>query len=115
MSKKKRPGNSSPLVYSTDPNFRVEEDAENEELLSPGEQVLRIWLETRHRGGKTATVVRGFRGPVEELEKLAKALKNNCGTGGSAKDGEMIIQGDHRDKVLQYLLKNGYVQTKKAG
>lgn len=118
MSKKnksKQFNSSSPLVYSTDPNFKLGGDEKSNEPLMPSQQVLRIWLETKHRGGKAATVVTGFSGTDDELEKLGKQLKNYCGTGGSAKDGELIIQGDQRDKVLQWLLKNGYAKTKKAG
>ena len=84
-----------------------------QETLSPKEQKLRIRLETKHRGGKTASLIEGFTGKEEDLEELGKKLKNFCGTGGSAKDGEIIIQGDQSDKVLQWLLKNGYEKTKK--
>lgn len=118
MSKKNKSNQlnySSPLVYSTDPNFKPGGAGNNTEPVLPAQQVLRIWLETKHRGGKAATVITGFSGPEEELEKLGKQLKNYCGTGGSAKDGELIIQGDQRDKVLQWLLRNGYSKTKKAG
>lgn len=112
MSKNKNFGG---LVYSTDPNFKIEEDATNIETIKPSEQKLKIWLETKHRGGKTASVISGFIGTNDDLEALGKNLKNTCGTGGSAKDGEIIIQGDHREKILQWLLKNGYKQSKKAG
>jgi translation initiation factor 1 len=74
-----------------------------------------VKLETKHRAGKTVTLVDGFVGTDEDAEKLGKQLKNQCGTGGSVKDGEIIVQGDHREKVLQFLLKNGYSKTKKAG
>jgi len=73
----------------------------------------KIKLETKHRAGKAVTLVTGFTGTEDDLEKLGKTLKNFCGTGGSAKDAEIIVQGDQRDKVLQWLLKNGYTQTKK--
>lgn len=105
----------SGLVFSTDPNFKIEDTTENIETLLPNQQKLRIWLETKHRGGKTASVISGFIGKDEDLQTLSKNLKTACGTGGTAKDGEIIIQGDHREKILQWLVKNGYTQTKKAG
>ncbi len=71
-------------------------------------QLLRVRLDTRHRGGKIVTLVEGFSGPDADLEKLGKQLKNHCGVGGSAKDGQIILQGDHRAKTLQWLQKNGY-------
>lgn len=103
------------LVYSTDPNFKLDSDETPQETLAPAQQVLRIKLETKHRAGKTVTAIYGFIGTEENLEKLGKQLKNHCGTGGSAKDGEIIIQGDHRDKILQWLLKNGFSKTKRMG
>jgi translation initiation factor 1 len=114
MSKKNKPDQLG-FVYSTDPNFRFEEEAGfNRETLQPAEQKLKIRLETKHRGGKTVTLVDGFVGTQEDAEKLGKALKNACGTGGSVKDGEILVQGDQRDKVMQWLLKNGYVKAKKV-
>jgi translation initiation factor 1 len=100
------------LVYSTG----ALPEAGNEELtpVDPRDQNLRVWLEKNHRGGKTVTVVKGFEGSDEELNDLSKLLKNKCGTGGSAKEGEIIIQGDHRDKVVQILIEKGF-PTKKAG
>jgi translation initiation factor 1 len=113
MSKKNK-NDKYGFVYSTDPNFRFEEDPQKvHETLFPKEQKLKVRLETKHRGGKTVTLIEGFIGKEEDLEELGKKLKNFCGTGGSAKDGEIIIQGDQRDKVLQWLLKNGYEKTKK--
>ena len=115
MSKKKKPDNKG-FVFSTDPNFRFDdEEREEQETLPPAQQNLRVKLETKHRAGKTVTLVDGFVGTDEDAEKLGKQLKNQCGTGGSVKDGEIIVQGDHREKVLQFLLKNGYIKTKKAG
>jgi translation initiation factor 1 len=109
MAKK---NNSSPFVYSTDPNNLPKIEEEVVETLAPAEQLLRIILETKHRAGKTVTIVYGFEGKEEDLESLGKSLKNHCGTGGSVKDGEIIIQGDHRQKVLQYLQKTGYKKAK---
>lgn len=113
MSKKNKPDNRG-FVFSTDPNFQFEEERMEEETLSANQQKLRIRLETKHRGGKTVSLITGFIGKEVDLEELGKKLKSFCGTGGSAKDGEIIVQGDHRDKILQWLLKSGYSQSKKA-
>jgi translation initiation factor 1 len=102
------------FVYSTDPNFKFEQEEQQvEETLPPKEQKLKIRFETKHRGGKNVTVVQGFIGKENDLEELGKRLKNFCGTGGSVKDGEIIIQGDQRDKVMQWLAKNDFDKTKK--
>jgi len=112
MSKKNK-GDKHGFVFSTDPNFRYEGDEQAPaETLPPAKQKLRLRLETKQRGGKAVTVVYGFIGKEEDLETLGKNLKNYCGTGGSVKDGEVIIQGDHREKVRGWLLKNRYSQTK---
>lgn len=104
------------LVYSTDPNFKMpSEDSDAAATLPASQQRLRIWFETKHRGGKAVTIVAGYEGSLTDLEALGKNLKQACGTGGTVKEGEVLIQGDHREKVLQWLLKNGYSQTKKAG
>ena len=100
------------FVYSTDPNFSFQPADETVETLVPAQQKLRIRLETKHRAGKAVTLITGFIGKEEDLEKLGKQLKNFCGTGGSAKDAEIIIQGDQRLKVLPWLVKNGYTQSK---
>lgn len=112
MSKKKP--DAKGFVYSTDPNFNFEEEKESIETLKPSQQKLKITLDTRHRAGKAVTLIAGFIGKDEDLESLGKKLKTFCGTGGSTKDGEIIIQGDHRDKISQYLKSNGYVQVKKV-
>jgi translation initiation factor 1 len=103
---------SIPLVYSTNPDYMVPNEAEEKITLAPAEQLLRVILETKHRAGKTVTIVYGFEGADTDLEALGKALKNFCGTGGSVKDGEIIIQGDHRQKVFQYLKQKGYNKAK---
>lgn len=103
------------FVFSTNPDFRFENEPEQPDTLPPAQQKLRLQLETKHRGGKTASIVKGFVGTDGDLETLSKKLKSFCGTGGSAKDGEIIIQGDHRDKMLQWFLKNGYKDVKKSG
>lgn len=112
MSKKNKPDNRG-FVYSTDPNFRFEQENESQETLKPAQQKLRVRLDTKHRAGKAVTLITGFIGTAEDLETLGKQLKNFCGTGGSAKDGEIIVQGDQREKVMQFLVKNGYSGSKK--
>ena len=113
MSKKNKPDTRG-FVFSTDPNFRFEEEQPlAQAIVAPPQQPLKIRLETKHRGGKTVSLVLGFIGTEEDLEELGKKLKNYCGTGGSAKDGEIIIQGDQRDKILAWLLKNNYKLARK--
>ncbi|MEZ5014010.1 MAG: translation initiation factor [Chitinophagales bacterium] len=97
------------VVYSTDPDFTYRDSGNNEqETLTPAQQELRIWLEKNHRGGKEASVIRNFVGTQADMEALCKLLKTKCGTGGSAKDGEIIIQGDQRKKIAEILQKEGY-------
>jgi len=110
---KKKP-NTIGFVYSTDPNFKLQVEQEiEEETLLPNQQKLKIRLETKHRAGKAVSIILGFIGTQLDKEEMVKKLKNHCGTGGSAKDGEMLIQGDQREKMVQWLLKNGYTQSKK--
>lgn len=103
------------MVYSTDPDFKFE-TARTEEpaTLPPAQQDLRVWLDRRQRGGKVVTLVRGFVGCDADLQSLARTLKTRCGVGGAAKEGEIIIQGDHRDRVVDLLTRSGY-RCKKAG
>lgn len=103
-------------VYSTDPNFdyQYQDDTEGVEDLPKAQQKLRVHLE-RLKGNKEATIVKGFIGTTETLETLGKLLKTKCGVGGTVKDGEIQIQGNQRDKVVQLLVAEGYSQTKKAG
>lgn len=112
MSKKNKPDTRG-FVYSTDPNFSFEEEQSNDVTLPSVQQKLKIRLDTKHRAGKAVTLVTGFSGTDEDLQDLGKKLKSFCGTGGSAKDGEIIVQGDQREKVLQWLIKNGYKLAKK--
>jgi translation initiation factor 1 len=98
----------SGLVYSTDPNFKIEEEITDVETLSPSKQKLKIKLDTKHRAGKAVTLITGFIGKQTDAEDLGKKLKSFCGTGGSVKDGQIIVQGDNREKIKQWLNKNGY-------
>ncbi len=104
------------IVYSTNPDFEpnLDNDTEGVEDLPKNQQKLRIHLD-RLKGNKEATVVAGFVGTEGSLEALGKLLKTKCGVGGTVKEGEILIQGSHRDKVLQILIAEGFTQTKKAG
>ena len=107
--------NSSGIVYSTNPDFRPEEELTEKEIsLQPFKQKIRVKLETKHRAGKAVTVIDGFLGNEDEKIELGKKLKTYCGTGGSVKDGEIIVQGDNRDKVVAWFHKNGYTAAKKV-
>ncbi len=113
MSKKKERLN---VVYSTNPNFGYEyEEEEQQETLENGKQLLYVSLDKKQRGGKEVTLVEGFIGSDEDLKDLGKLLKNKCGVGGTAKDGEIIVQGSFRDKVMEILLKEGYKVKRKGG
>lgn len=113
MSKKNKPDNRG-FVFSTDPGFKFEEESEEvKETLPANQQKLKVRLDTKQRAGKAVTLVNNFIGKEEDVEDLGKKLKNFCGTGGSVKDMEIIIQGDQREKVLQWLIKNGFKNTKK--
>lgn len=113
MSKNKKPSTGG-LVFSTNPDFQRQDADEPAVEQAVDKQVLRIWLE-RGRGGKESTVVKGYVGPDDRLDELARLIKNKCAAGGSAKDGIIIVQGDHREKVLQLLTTAGYKNVKKAG
>jgi len=111
---KKKLNSFSGLVYSTDPNFKMAEDSvEEQETLPVANQKLRILLDRKQRAGKSVTLIEGFIGKEADREELGKKLKAFCGTGGSVKDNEILIQGDNRDKILQWLQKNGYTAAKK--
>ena len=109
---KKKPDNRG-FVYSTDPNFHFEEESENAETLGPAQQNLRIRLDTKRRAGRAVTLIEGFIGRDNDLQELGKKIKTFCGTGGSAKGNEIIVQGDQIEKVLHWLVKNGYSLARK--
>ncbi|MCF2504047.1 translation initiation factor [Dyadobacter sp. CY107] len=110
MSKKNRTG----VIYSTNPDFEYNDSGADEpDTLPPAQQDLRIWLD-RKGGGKVITIVKGFIGTNADMEALGKQLKALCGSGGTVKDQEVQIQGDHRDKVINWLVGKGY-KAKKAG
>lgn len=113
MAKKDKKGG---IVYSTDPDFEPQ-DEEREEAASlpPRQQKLRVMLDRKQRGGKEVTLITGFIGSEKILAELGKFLKTKCGVGGSVKDGEILVQGDQRDKVVQLLISKGFTGTKKAG
>jgi len=107
MSKNK---NRVGVVYSTNPDYQYEYDDEPavQETLPPQQQQLRVSLDRKQRGGKQVTLVTGFVGTDDDLVALSKLLKNRCGVGGNAKDGSILVQGDHREKVVTILTSLGY-------
>lgn len=112
MSKKRSiPGG---LVYSTDPSFKLDEITDDITTLPAAQQNLKIRLDAKQRAGKTVTLIQGFEGKEDDLEELGKKLKSYCGTGGSVKENEIIVQGDNRDKIVSWLLKQGFLKTKKV-
>ena len=101
------------MVYSTNPNFEFETDEEEEATtLPPSQQKLRVAIERKNRGGKVVTVVTGFTGTEDDLKALGKLLKTKCGVGGAVKDGEILIQGEWRERLIELLKKEGYTYTK---
>jgi translation initiation factor 1 len=103
------------LVFSTGNPVQEEEDDQESNSILPSSQTLRIWLEKKGRGGKQATLIKGFDGDEESLKELSTQLKKHCGVGGSIKDNDIIIQGDQRTKVKNYLISRGFSNTKLAG
>jgi translation initiation factor 1 len=104
------------VVYSTNPDYTYSYTPESSSsTLSPSQQDLRVQLDKKQRGGKMVTLITGFIGTADDLETLGKTLKNKCGVGGSSKDGEILLQGDHRDRVLALLLAAGYKAKRSGG
>jgi translation initiation factor 1 len=115
MGKNKKSKERVNVVYSTNSDYSYEsEDDSEQETLPPNEQVLRVYIEKKGRGGKTASVLKGFIGSDEDRNDLSKMIKASCGVGGTVKDGEIIIQGDQRDKIVKLLSAKNY-GIKKAG
>lgn len=109
VDRRKRVG----VVYSTSPDFEYSEDVQKEiSTLPKNQQKLRLNMERAGRGGKTVTLVKGFVGSEKDRSALCKQLKQKCGVGGAVKDGEIIIQGDHRQRLVEILKKEGFSQTK---
>ena len=103
------------VVYSTNPEFQFEKDqVKSEETLPPQQQKLYVRLDRKNRKGKTVTLIEGFVGTEEDLKSLARELKSKCGVGGSARDGEILIQGDFRERIMILLEKEGY-KVKRSG
>lgn len=102
------------MVYSTDPDFKYDTPRQTEaETLPPAKQNLRVSLDRKHRGGKQVTLITGFVGTDDDLTALGKVLKTRLGVGGSAKDGEIIVQGDFRDRTVEILQTQGYIKSRK--
>ena len=102
-------------VYSTNPDYAFDYGEKEAITLEPTKQNLRVMLDKKQRAGKKVTLVTGFQGSDYDLAVLGKELKSACGVGGSVKDGEILLQGDFREKVLEILLKKGYNKTKISG
>jgi len=115
---KKNKKNRSGIVFSTNPDYEYsyEENNDNQEAtMNPAQQKLRVMIDRKKRRGKEVTLVTGFVGREDDLKDLGKFLKTKCGGGGSAKDGEIMVQGNHKDKVIKLLIEKGYSQTKGSG
>jgi translation initiation factor 1 len=103
------------IVYSTNPDFRFDyESNEEQQTLDPSKQQLKVQLDKKQRAGKAVTLITGFVGTENDLNDLGKMLKSKCGVGGTVKDGEILIQGDHREKIMDILTKAGY-KVKRIG
>lgn len=114
MSKKNKRDQRG-MVYSTNPDFEFNHEDESVETLPPQQQKLRVLIDRKQRKGKEVTLVTGFIGNEEDLKELGKMLKSKCGVGGTTKDGEILIQGNFRDKIVELLKAEGYSNTKPVG
>lgn len=104
------------VVYSTNPNFNYEvESDEEQETIAPQFQKLYVSIDKKQRAGKEVTLIEGFLGSEDDLKDLGKMLKNKCGVGGTVKEGEVLIQGNFRDKIIEILIKEGYQVKRKGG
>ena len=112
MSKKSKRNN---VVYSTNSNYSFDEDDELQETLNAQEQQLKVSIDRKSRKGKSVTLISGFEGSKEDLKELERTLKSKCGVGGSCKDGEVLIQGEFKTKVIDLLQAMGYTKTKGVG
>lgn len=110
---RKNSKNTGGIVYSTSADFKPEVEEENISV-DPAQQHLKVRLDRKQRGGKTVTLIEGLQMSEQEIENMSRQLKTHCGGGGSAKNGEIIIQGDHREKIVQWLIKNGFTKAKKV-
>ena len=114
MSKKEK--SRVNVVYSTNPDFQFQHEAEEEpETLANNQQRLYVSIDRKQRAGKEVTLIEGFTGTEDDLKELGKLLKSKCGVGGTVKDNEILIQGNFKDKIYDLLVKEGYTQTKKKG
>lgn len=116
--KNKGKKNRTGVVYSTNPDFEYSNPFADLNMggdPAKAKQRLRVLLDRKRRAGKAVTLITGYEGNAEALGALGKALKSHCGVGGSTKDGEIILQGDQRDKAIAWLLKDGYKDVKKSG
>lgn len=104
------------VVYSTNPNYGFSfDDEEQEQTLEPFQQSLSVMIDRKQRKGKSVTLIEGFVGSTDDLKDLGKLLKSKCGVGGSVKDGDIIIQGEVRDKVMDLLKAEGYIVKRVGG
>lgn len=106
--------NKKLTVYSTNPDFEYDEDNHEDITLEPSDQLLEVWID-KHRAGKTAIIIKGYVGNLSEIKALSKKLKTKCGVGGSVKNGEIIIQGNVRDKIMDILKQDGYRYKRVGG